>query len=66
MKIFQRVEKIWNGHETQGQTHDIEVCYESDFMMSLNDDKQTEIIDASTTIIRLLFTVVSWLPVPLV
>ena len=41
---------MWNGHKTQ--THDIEMCYESDFMMSLNDDKQTEIIDVSTTTLR--------------
>ena len=38
----------------------------SGFMMFLSDDKQAGVIDAFNTIIRFLFTVVSWLPVPLV
>ena len=41
-------------------------CYERDFMMSLSDDKQADVIDAFNTIILFLFTVVSWLSVPLV
>ena len=39
---------------SRGQTHDIDVSYESDFMMSLNDDKQTEIIDAFNATCRYL------------
>ena len=38
-------------------------CYERDFMMSLSDDKQADVIIPFNTIVRIMFTVVALGPV---
>ena len=54
-KLYRQVVRIPMGNNCAPLVADIFLfCYERDFMMSLSDDKQTDIIDAFNTTSRYL------------